>query len=62
MVGRRIYREANLARDNPINKQNTDEKIPNFLKESSREFPGSPVIRTPHFHDKGHNFHSWSGS
>ena len=23
------------------------------------EFPGDPVVRTPHFHCRGHGFHPW---
>ena len=26
------------------------------------EFPGSPMVRTPHFHCPGHRLSSWSGS
>ena len=26
------------------------------------EFPGGPVIRTPHFHCRGHRFNPWSGN
>ena len=30
--------------------------------QSPRVFPGSPVVRTPHFHCKGHGFNPWSGN
>ena len=26
-----------------------------------RDFPGGPVVRTPHFHCRGHRFDPWSG-
>ena len=26
-----------------------------------RDFPGSPVVKTPHFHCRGRRFHPWSG-
>ena len=41
-------------------------KIPmlSFLKNywMTREFPGSPVVRTLRFHCHGPGFHSWSGN
>ena len=27
-----------------------------------REFPGSPVVRTPHFPCRGHRFSPWTGN
>ena len=27
-----------------------------------REFPGSPVVRTPRFHRRGPGFNPWSGN
>ena len=27
-----------------------------------RDFPGGPVVRTPHFHYRGHKFDPWSGN
>ena len=27
-----------------------------------RDFPGSPVVRTLHFHRRGHRFDPWSGN
>ena len=27
-----------------------------------RDFPGSPVVKTPHFHCRGHGFDPWSGN
>ena len=32
------------------------------LKIKLREFPGGPVVRTPHFHCQGPGFSPWSGS
>ena len=32
------------------------------FKFTSWEFPGGPVVRTPHFHCRGHGLHSWSGN
>ena len=31
-------------------------------KESLRDFPGSPVVSTPRFHCRGHEFDPWSGN
>ena len=28
----------------------------------SWEFPGSPVLKAPHFHCRGHGFDPWSGN
>ena len=25
------------------------------------DFPGDPVVKTPHFHSRGHGFNPWSG-
>ena len=37
--------------------------IQNKLKKKwYREFPGSPVARTPHFHCQGCRFNPWSGN
>ena len=33
-----------------------------FTKGEMREFPGGPVVRTPHFHCRGHRFNPWSGN
>ena len=30
--------------------------------EASRDFPGGPVLRTLHFHCRGHGFDPWSGN
>ena len=27
-----------------------------------RDFPGSPLVKTPHFHCGGHGFHPWLGN
>ena len=26
------------------------------------DFPGGPVVKTPHFQSKGHGFNPWSGN
>ena len=26
------------------------------------DFPGGPVVKTPHFHYRGHRFNPWSGN
>ena len=31
-------------------------------KRTTWDFPGSLVVRTPHFHFKGHEFNSWPGN
>ena len=31
-------------------------------KTSFRDFPGGPVVRTPHFHCRGHRVDPWSGN
>ena len=28
----------------------------------SEDFPGSPVVKTPRFHCRGHGFDPWSGN
>ena len=32
------------------------------LKKGYRAFPGSPVVKTPHSHHRGHGFDPWSGN
>ena len=31
----------------------------NVFKIKEREFPGGPMVRTPHFHCRGHGFNPW---
>ena len=31
-------------------------------KKMTQEFPGCPVVRTPHFHRQGSGFNPWSGN
>ena len=31
-------------------------------KEEKRDFPGTPVVKTPRFHCRGHGFDPWSGN
>ena len=33
-----------------------------FTKMVFRDFPGSPLVKTPHFHCGGHGFHPWLGN
>ena len=33
-----------------------------ILRNKSRDFPGSPVVRALHFQRKGHRYDSWSES
>ena len=33
-----------------------------FKKESGREFPGGPVVKTPHFHCRAHGLDPWWGN
>ena len=33
-----------------------------ILKGLARDFPGSPVVKTLHFHCRGHRFDPWLGS
>ena len=32
-----------------------------FKKRTVQDFPGGPVVKTPHCQRRGHVFHSWSG-
>ena len=31
-------------------------------QERPRDLPGGPVVKTPHFHCRGHRFNPWSGT
>ena len=33
-----------------------------YKKISTGYFPGSPVVKTPRFHCRGHGFNPWSGT
>ena len=33
-----------------------------YKNDSSQEFPGGPVVRTAHFHCRGHEFNPWPDS
>lgn len=33
-----------------------------FKSERSKDFPGRPVVKTPHFQCKGHKFDPWLGN
>ena len=35
---------------------------PMVRKRKSRDFPGSPVVKTLPFHHGGHRFHPWLGN
>ena len=37
-------------------------RISPFLRPLWKEFPGGPVVRTLHFHCRGHRFDPWSGN
>ena len=40
----------------------TEEEGIDFKELAKREFPGSPVVRTPHFHCQGPWFDIWLGN
>ena len=33
-----------------------------IYKKCVRDSPGGPVVKTPHFHCRGHRFDPWSGN
>ena len=41
---------------------NSSHLTPQKKKYGLQDFPGSPVVKTPHFQCRGHGFSLWSGN
>ena len=37
-------------------------EVKRLVEKTEGELPGSPVVRTPCSHCRGHGFHPWSGN
>ena len=55
------HTENEIKSRNPIRYRHCGHRI-TYKKRTERDFPGGPVVKTPHFQSRGHGFNPWSGS